>query len=137
VPVKTSGGIMDAYRRSRTALAIPSEGEVRITIPAGTKSGAQFICQVYPEDEKALTITYFELTTPIGVEGNVVLKSEYGEVPLLELNQPESMSEFYDPSDFGVDCFYVTSFSLVAEVVKDLTTDAVITLKFGGGRRVA
>jgi len=136
MPIETSGGIPDAYKVARTMLAVPRESEVRITIPVGTPEGAQFVCQVYPEDKKALVITYFELTTPLGVEGNIVLETEYGKATLIEPNQPENRTEFYDPSDYGLRFFYVTSFYLVAETKRQLPTDATVYLKFSGGRRV-
>jgi len=136
MPIETSGGVPDAYKMARTMLAVPRDSEVRITIPAWTPKGVQFVCQVYPEDKKALVVTYFDLTTPPGVEANIVLENEYGRTTLIEPSQPENTNEFYDPSDYGLKFFYVTSFYLIAETKKQLTTDATVYLKFGGGRRV-
>jgi len=124
------------YERARKAIIIPKETQVEIVIPAGTLKDAEFTSQVKPDTGQAMIIAYFELTTPPEVEGNIIIETDDGLSTLIEPNQQPNTNEFYDPSDYGLERFYVKSFSLYAKAVTDLTDDRTIILKFSGARGV-
>jgi len=124
------------YKRARKAIIIPKETQVEIAILAGTPKDAEFTSQVKPDTGQAMIIAYFELTTPPEVEGNIILETGQGYSILAEPNQIPNTNEFYDPSDYGLEHFYVKAFSLYAKAVTDLTDDRTIVLKFRGIRGV-
>ena len=124
------------YERARKAIAIPKEAQIEITIPADTPKDVEFMFQVKPDTGQAMIVTYFELTTPPEVEGNIILETGQGYSILAEPNQIPNTSEFYDPSDYGLEHFYVKAFTLYAKTQTQTTDDRTITLKFRGIRGV-
>ena len=136
MPITASGGIQDVYRLARSTIVSPKESEIVLTVPAGTPRGAQLLFQVtHEEAEKALIVSYFDLTIPEEFEGNIILETELGYTVLREPNQQPGTTEFYDPSDYGLRFFYVKSFYLFAKCISNTTDDRTIRLKFGCGRR--
>lgn len=124
------------YERAKKAIAIPKEAQVEITIPAGTTQSVEFMFQVKADTGQVMVIEYFQLETPPEVEGNVILETEQGYSLLIVPNQTPNTTEFYDPSDYGLEHFYVKSFTLYARTIVDTTDDRTITLKFRGIRGV-
>ena len=124
------------YERARKAIAIPKEAEIRLTLPYGAQKDVETLFNVIADTGQAMIVTYFELTTPPEVEGNIILETGQGYSILAEPNQIPNTNEFYDPSDYGLEHFYVKAFSLYAKAVTDLTDDRTIILKFSGARGV-
>ena len=134
--ITTSGGIQDIYKMARTILVTPKEAEVVLVLPAGTPKDTELIFQVTPDEgERALIISYFDLTMPEEFEGNIILENEFGKSVLIEPNQQPGTTEFYDPSDYGLRFFYATSVYLFVKAISTTTDDRTVRLKFGCGRR--
>ena len=136
MPIETSGGIQDIYKMARTVLITPKEAEVVLVLPAGIPKDAEMVFQITPDEgERALIISYFDLTVPEEFEANIILENEMGKTLLAEPNQQPGTTEFYDPSDYGLKFFYATSIYLFVKAVSTTTDDRTVRLKFGCGRR--
>lgn len=102
---------------------LPKPTTLKIQIDSGTPAGKEFTENAKPDDGYWFKIRYFKLTTPPEVEANIIISTDYGDTPLLAINQDENTTEVYDASDWDSDgFFYLKKITLYAKT-KTTTTD--------------
>ena len=128
-------GIVGRYSKP-----IPKDTEIELIFPAGTILNAENFIEVMPERGFLFAIRYFTLTTPLEVDGNVIVSPFARPVDdpaegiklLAENLAANILNRVIDAGDFDHWFILCDRFWVYGRAMVNTTANRVVTVRIGG-----